>query len=75
MFLSHYKLGSNYELCGERKLKNTLWAWLEPCGTRNTQLMKIQVKWKLELKNIMQQKGKTIHRFTNVLECIFIFGR
>jgi hypothetical protein len=69
MFLPHYKLGSNYELwfefCEERKFKNTLWAWLEPCGKRSTQLTKIQTKWKLELKNTMQQKGKKIKRLTN----------
>jgi len=28
----------------------------------------------LELKNIMQQKGKKIKRLTKFLECIFIVG-
>jgi hypothetical protein len=70
--LVHYKFW--FELCGERKFKNTLWAWLEPCEKRSTQLTKSQVKWKLEFKNTMQQKGKKIKRFTNFLDCIFIVG-
>jgi len=54
MFLPHYRLGSNYKLwfklCGERKLRNTLWAWLKPCGKKSTQLMKTQGKWNCNLK-------------------------